>query len=500
MSNGGFGFSFGAPRDDDDDNNDKQGNQGNNSGPFDPFSFIFGGASPFGGATGTGGRNPLEDLFGGLTGFGAPADAGESTADEDESFLPVDMVERALSTQLSRPGFETANAAPASKDAAAVQEATRLAELWLDATTPLPTAGAQATAWSVADYARGSLPFWLRLAEPARKALNSNPMLSFGEADNQQQPPMFQQLERFLRRQNQSAESTTVARSLMELATSVVSGTDLGVPAVPPTVVAIMTRTFREDIQGLDIPDQEALVYACAREAARQRLFKHVGWLTESIVSSMEEWAAGAFIDGSEAERYIREELGNISPENFQEALQRFQNIDREKLTPRLVSANENAAPRLGSLLALIEGWVDVVVTEAVADRLPHAAELRAAWKRRRDSGGTGATALEAITGAQIGTPPTDDAITLWERTTAAVGAERRDACWEHPDLMPSPEDIAHPARFIDRLLDETIDADFDPIAEIEALEKKLGSGDVDPESRENPADDGDTGATTDDK
>ena len=46
------------------------------------------------------------------------------------------------------------------------------------------------------------------------------------------------------------------------------------------------------------------------------------------------------------------------------------------------------ALARLETLLALVEGWVDAVVTEAVGDRLPGADALRETLRRRRASGG----------------------------------------------------------------------------------------------------------------
>lgn len=42
----------------------------------------------------------------------------------------------------------------------------------------------------------------------------------------------------------------------------------------------------------------------------------------------------------------------------------------------------------------------------------------------------------------------------MWQQVTDAVGAERRDALWSHPDLVPGPEDIDDPAALIARLTD----------------------------------------------
>jgi hypothetical protein len=41
----------------------------------------------------------------------------------------------------------------------------------------------------------------------------------------------------------------------------------------------------------------------------------------------------------------------------------------------------------------------------------------------------------------------------LWERLTQAAGIDKRDAVWQHPDLLPEAEDLDDPAAFIDRVI-----------------------------------------------
>lgn len=42
----------------------------------------------------------------------------------------------------------------------------------------------------------------------------------------------------------------------------------------------------------------------------------------------------------------------------------------------------------------------------------------------------------------------------MWSAITEAVGAERRDSLWSHPDIVPSSEDIDDPQGLIARLTD----------------------------------------------
>lgn len=57
-------------------------------------------------------------------------------------------------------------------------------------------------------------------------------------------------------------------------------------------------------------------------------------------------------------------------------------------------------------------------------------------------------------------------------RSGVAVGAEKRDKAWDHPDFLPTAEQIENPASFIDSLLDDAPDSGFEE--EFAKLEEML--------------------------
>ena len=65
----------------------------------------------------------------------------------------------------------------------------------------------------------------------------------------------------------------------------------------------------------------------------------------------------------------------------------------------------------------------------------------------------------------------------LWRRSTIAVGVDKRDHVWDHPDFIPSAEHLENPAAFIDGLLDDESTDDFD--AEFAKLEEMLRNGET---------------------
>src|SRR5699024_11728109 len=90
-------------------------------------------------------------------------------------------------------------------------------------------------------------------------------------------------------------------------------------------------------------------------------------------------------LDISAMEEAMRESAPESmdDPAKRQEMLAQLQGQD---LSPKVVSANAHARERLETSLSLVEGWVDYVVGQALADRMPNASILTAAWSSYRNT------------------------------------------------------------------------------------------------------------------
>lgn len=120
---------------------------------------------------------------------------------------------------------------------------------------------------------------------------------------------------------------------------------------------------------------------------------------------------------------------------------------------PKATPAQTQALERLETLLALIEGWVQVVVAAALGDRIPGAAALAETLRRRRASGGPAEQTFATLVGLELRPRKMREAAALWERLTEAAGVDARDGIWQHPDLLPDADDLDDPAAFIDRVI-----------------------------------------------
>jgi putative hydrolase len=121
---------------------------------------------------------------------------------------------------------------------------------------------------------------------------------------------------------------------------------------------------------------------------------------------------------------------------------------------PPATPEQQAALDRLETLLALVEGWVDVVSHAAAEQRLPAASALRETLRRRRASGGPAEATFETLVGLQLRPRRLREAAQFWLLLEQAKGQEARDALWNHPDLLPSSADLDDPDTVIDAMSD----------------------------------------------
>ena len=322
-----------------------------------------------------------------------------------------------------------------------VDEAVRLAEHWLDEATTLPPASAGAAlAWNRAEWLEGTLPAWKRLVEPLAKHVVN----AMEKALPEQAGPMGQQLTGVLTQVGGMMFGAQVGQGLGHLASEVLGGTDVGLPLGPAGRPVILPANVAAFGEGLGVPTAEVLLYVTLRECAHQRLFHHAPWLSAHLFSAVEEYARGMHVDIAKLED-IAGRIDMSNPEALQEAL------GSGLLEPEETPRQKAALSRLETTLALVEGWVDEVVTLAAAPRMPSAGALREAVRRRRAEGGPAEQTFGTLVGLELRPRRMRDAATLWASLREARGIAGRDALWAHPDLLPSAEDLDDPTGFAQR-------------------------------------------------
>ena len=362
-----------------------------------------------------------------------------------------------------------------SPDSAAqtrVADAFRLADHWLDDTTALPSGVTTTAAWSRADWIEQTTGVWRVLVEPVAEHVVG----AMGNAIPEEAKAMAGPLIGMIGKAGGAMFGQQVGQALGGLAGEVLTASDIGLPLGPAGKAALLPHNIAAFADGLDVGEDDVLLYLALREAAHQRLFTHVPWLREHLISSVEDFGRGVTIDVSG----IEESLGQLDPTN-PEAIQAA--INGGLFEPKKTPAQEAALVRLETTLALVEGWVDEVVGQATVERMPNAAKLQEAIRRRRAAGGPAEETFAALVGLELRPRRLRDAAALWGSLRSRQGHEARDAGWAHPDLLPTASDLDDPLGFREDLPNPATlsDEDFDKaIAELidDASGDDPGAGD----------------------
>jgi len=233
-----------------------------------------------------------------------------------------------------------------------------------------------------------------------------------------------------------------LGQAIGELAKEVVSSSDTGLPLAGHTT-ALLPKNVREFGKDLSVDKREVLLYLALREAARMRLFIHAPWLEQDLFNAVGQYAAGIHIDMGR----IEEAASQMDPNN-PEAMNAIlgEGLFPEERTPM----QEAALKRIETTLALVEGWVDDVVTQA-AEHLESLSRLRETMNRRRASGGPAEDTFAALVGLELRPRRLRDAAALWALLRETEGMSGRDEVWGHPDVQPDEQDLDDPTGFQQR-------------------------------------------------
>jgi putative hydrolase len=357
-------------------------------------------------------------------------------------------------------GKPIGNPAVSAADRSAVTETLRLADLWLENTSALPSGLKTASAWTRAEWITNTLPVWRKLCDPVAARM----VAAMGDIVPEDMRDQLGPMSSMVSALGGALFGGQLGQALGSLAGEVLSAGDIGLPLGPAGEAALVPANIASYGEGLTQDLDEVRLYVALREAAHQRLFGHVPWLRGHVLGAVEAYAAGIRVN----REAIEEAMGQVDPANPES----MQQLALEGIfTPDDTPAQQAALSRLETILALIEGWVCHVVDTAVGDRLPNAVALGEAFRRRRAAGGPAEQTFAALVGLELRPRRLREATALWAALTEHRGIAGRDAIWGHPDLLPSADDFADPEAYARADLDLGSLEDFDTIADLPGFE-----------------------------
>jgi putative hydrolase len=224
--------------------------------------------------------------------------------------------------------------------------------------------------------------------------------------------------------------------ALGNMASEVLSSSDIGIPLIDNIPSGYVAANVNEFSSALDLDESDVRIYIALRERAHTRLFANTPWLSSQVLAAITAYANGVKIDTTR----IQDVIAGLDPSNPSEI---GAAITPDLFEPLLTAEQKQAHERLEQLLALIEGWVSMVVTDAINNRLASATSLDETFRRRRASGGPAEKLFAGLIGLELRPKRMREATDLWRNLTELKGQVERDDIWQHPDLLPSIDDLA---------------------------------------------------------
>lgn len=326
----------------------------------------------------------------------------------------------------------------------ALLEATRIANLWLDEATSLSALASDPKFVSREVWVQDALPLFQELAGPiAERVANA-----LTENLQQNLPSELEGLaggaQGIMRSAGGALFAMQLGSALGKLSHEVITGGDIGLPFYAEARAAFITQNLDQFIDENSLDESQAKIYLSVRELAHARLFRHSRWLREAVIAQLTNYAAGITIDGEA----MSELATSITPENA-EALKVA--LESGALLSERTADQIAALESIEMLLALIEGWVEVV-TENSTKLLPAALALNEVLRRRRATSSPAQSTFATLVGLELQPRRTREAAEFWRVVTKELGVEKRDAIWDHPDLLPSSGDIENVDGYLKRI------------------------------------------------
>lgn len=265
-----------------------------------------------------------------------------------------------------------------------------------------------------------------------------------------------------------SLMSTQLGQTIGTLAATVTGANDVAIPlishrshtasgggATPQTF--LIPQNVRQWGKDLEIPETEVHIFLALREVAAARLFANTPWLSAYINEAISSYGKGINIDIGAIQRQAEDALssGEIDPGNPESVSHA---LSHGIFSPEQSPAQGRALEKLEMVLALIEGWIDDVVTRASGDRLPSLIKLRETLQRRRATESPTEQLFASLIGLEVSPRRARECSLFWRRITELREIAGRDQLWEEAILLPTQASLADPEGF---LLSRTVPDDI---------------------------------------
>lgn len=374
----------------------------------------------------------------------------------NQGSLPKEVIREVAKKFIQAHGSQPVGA----NDEAKCQEALSIADTWLDQATTFPAVTTDRPAISPMDWLNITIEGWHSTFEPLAIGLTDAVTKLIEEATSAMQsqeetPPQLGAMAQILRTFIGSMLATQMGQTIGALASASKGIHDAALPisgnaseGAKPSLLPQSLRKFGEELQ---IPETEIAIFFALREAAMVRLFESNPWLVSYMKAAITEYGRGIHIDLDAIQRQAEETMRGMeesgeqidfqNPESFTIAL------NNGLFTPEESPQQTDALEKLETALALIDGWVDEVITLAAENRLPSIVALSELLRRERVSNSPIQQLFKALFNLEVSPKRIREAANFWSEIRKSSDVVARDKIWS--GLLPTEKELSDPLGFI---------------------------------------------------
>jgi putative hydrolase len=231
----------------------------------------------------------------------------------------------------------------------------------------------------------------------------------------------------------------------------------LAVPWAPSDELLLVTANIAEFASDWSLPEEEALLWVCARELASNTVMSRpaVRVHLEQLLLALAASQAAAQQDMAGKLRGLMTGEGGDPMLGAGMDLESMQNMfgDPEALLGDLLTPeSRRTSDQLTAVAVVVDAYADHIATQVGAKLVGSHALLAEAWYRRRTERGKGEEAAGALFGLDLEQAQVDRGRAFVAGVVERAGEESLARLWEPVRNLPTPAEVDAPGLWLERI------------------------------------------------
>jgi putative hydrolase len=228
----------------------------------------------------------------------------------------------------------------------------------------------------------------------------------------------------------------------------------LALPWAPSDELLVVTSNIAEFARDWSLPEEEALLWVCAREIATNSVLTR-----PAVRARMEELLHGYAESQAAAQQDLAGRLRGLTGGDATsgagmdlEALQGMFGDPEALLGDLLTPETRRTSVQLTALAVVIDAYADHIATSVGARLVGAHAQLAEAWYRRRTERGKGEEAAGALFGLDLDQGQVDRGRAFVAGVVERAGEEGLGRLWTSARNLPTPAEVDAPGLWLERI------------------------------------------------